>query len=84
MTVHKNTIANSTAVNSGARMYICSGGVANSTTVNSGGSMYIYRGGVHRGSLQIADGAVVSAYFGATIDFTVAERTTEDGYIIEA
>ena len=45
MTVHSNTIANSTTVNTYGYMYISSGGVANSTTVNSG-SMYISSGGV--------------------------------------
>ena len=44
--------------------------------------MYIYADAVHRGSLQIAAGAVVSAYSGATIDFTVAGRAPEDGYLI--
>ncbi|MBQ4328315.1 MAG: VCBS repeat-containing protein, partial [Lentisphaeria bacterium] len=33
-------------------------------------------------SLQIAGGAVVSAYSGSVIDFTVADRKTSDGYLI--
>ena len=82
MTVHSNTVANSTTVNSGGCMYISSEGVVNSTTVNSGGRMNILSGGVHRGCLQIAAGAVVSARAGAKIDFTVADRTASDGYQI--
>jgi hypothetical protein len=38
--------------------------------------------GVHRGSLQIATGAVVSAYSGSVIDFTLTGRTASDGYLI--
>ena len=100
MTVHKNTIASNTTINSGGYMYIYSGGVASNTTVNSGGSMrissggvannttlsggfmHISSGGVHRGCLQVASGAVVSAYTGAKIDFTLTDRITEDGYLI--
>ena len=63
-------------------MYIYSRGVANSTNVNSGGSMYISSGGVHRGGLQIAAGAVVSAYSGSVIDFTLTGRTASDDHLI--
>ncbi|MBQ4329487.1 MAG: AIDA repeat-containing protein, partial [Lentisphaeria bacterium] len=63
-------------------MYIYADGKANDTTVKSGGYMCISSGGVHRGSLQIESGATVSAYSGAIIDFTVADRKTEDGYLI--
>jgi len=74
--------ASNTTVNSGGSMYISSGGTANNTTVNSGGSMYISSGGIHRGSLQIASGAVVSAYSGSEIDFSIADRKASDGYLI--
>ena len=63
-------------------MYVMNEGVANSTVVNSGGSMYIWDGGVHRGSLQIKNGAVVSAYEGGVIDFTIAGCTTKSDYLI--
>ena len=101
MTVHSNTVANSTIVNFGGHMFICyggeannttinsrgsmyiySGGVANSTTVNYGGRMYISSGGVAKGGLDISSKAIVSAYEGAVIDFTVTERTVSDGYMI--
>ncbi|MBQ7651810.1 MAG: hypothetical protein IJS15_12675, partial [Victivallales bacterium] len=56
-------------------MTIHSGTTANNTTVNSGrGGLYIYSGGIHSGSLSIAQGAVVSAFSGAIIDFTVASQ----------
>ena len=82
MTVHSNTTANRTTINAWGYMYISSGGVANSTILNSSGRMHISSGGIHRGGLQIAAGAVVSAHKGSTIDFTVAERIVEDGYLI--
>ena len=63
-------------------MYIFSGGIVNNTTVNSAGSMYISSGGIHRGDLQIESGAIVSAYSGAIIDFTLTDRTVNDGYLI--
>ena len=67
---------------SGEAMHISNGGVANSTTVNSGGIMFISSGGTHRGSLQIENGATVSAYTGATVDFTLSDRKESDGYLI--
>jgi len=45
MTIHKNTVANSTTL-SGGGMNISSGGVANSTTINDDGRMDIKSGGV--------------------------------------
>ena len=84
MVVYDGGTTNSTTVNSGGRLLLgdCWGdswwedvSTANKTTVNSGGSMGVGNGGIHRGSLQIAGGAVVSAYEGAIIDFTVAEHT---------
>ncbi len=81
MTVHKNTIANNTTINNGY-MYIYSGGVANNTTIKSYGDMYIFSGGIHRGNLQIESGAVVLAFSGGIIDFTVADRKESDGYLI--
>ena len=82
MYIYSGGTANSTTVNSRGRVYISSGGVANSTMVNSGGWMYISSGGKHTGSLQMANGAIVSAYEGSIIDFTVADRTASDGYLI--
>ena len=80
--VYSGGTADSTTVNSGG-VLIYNGGVASNTTVNSGGYI-ILSGGIHRGTLQIASGATVSAhiYAGGTIDFTVSDRTTEDGYLI--
>ena len=81
MFISSGGVANSTTVNSGGYMYIYAGGVANSTTM-SGGRIFISSGGVHHGDLQIADGAVVSAYSGAIIDFTVAKQSADDDYLI--
>ncbi|MBR2426822.1 MAG: AIDA repeat-containing protein, partial [Lentisphaeria bacterium] len=68
MTVHSNTVANSTTVNSRGYLAIYSGGVANSTTVNFSGYMYISSGGVansttvnSRGYLAIYSGGVANS-----------------------
>ena len=82
MHIRSGGVANSTSVNYQGYMYIWSGGVANSTTVNSCGSVYISSGGVHKGSLQIQSGALVYAYDGAKIDFTVAGRKESDDFLI--
>jgi len=82
MDIFSGGVANRTTVNYYGRMFISSGGVANRTTVNSGGYMGLDSGGVHRGSLNIKSGAVVSAYNGSVIDFTIADRTVKDGYLI--
>ena len=63
MTVHSNTVANSTTVNSWGSMYISSGGVANSTTVNSRGNMYISSGGVAN-STTVNSGGYMYIYSG--------------------
>ncbi|MBE6377772.1 MAG: hypothetical protein E7051_03010 [Lentisphaerae bacterium] len=69
-----------TTVNRYGYMYIETDGLASNTVINSNGRMYIY--GIHDGTLQIESGATVSAYSGAKIDFTVADRNTEDGFLI--
>ena len=82
MNISSGGIASNTTLNDNGTMYISSGAAADSTTVNSGGTMFISSGGTHRGSLQIAGGAVVSVDTGATIDFTVAGRTADEDYLI--
>ena len=82
MVVSNGGTANSTTVEWGGNLHVSSGGTANSTTVNPGCNMFISYGGCQTGQLTITAGAVVSAYAGAVIDFTVAGRTTEDDYLI--
>jgi len=81
--ISRGGTADNTIVNSGGYVIIYSGGTASNTTVNYSGCMSI-SGGTHRGTLQIESGATVkvSAYTGGVIDFTVSERTTADGYLI--
>ena len=52
------------------------------TVINSGGTMNV-NAGIIGGTLSIASGAVVSAYAGATIDFTVAEQEDADVALID-
>ena len=81
MYIFSGGVASETTVNSGGIVRISSSGTATATKVNSG-SITVFSGGEHRGSLYIAEGAVVSAYEGGVIDFTVAGRTVEDDYLI--
>ncbi len=73
---------NNTTVDVDGVFIVFSGCTASCTEVNSYGSLYIERGAAHRGNLQIAQGASVRVYAGATVDFTVSERSTEDGFLI--
>ena len=82
MRISSGGTANNTTVNSHGFMCIYSGGIANNTMVNNYGFMDIKSGGVHRGSLRISSGAYVYAYSGGVIDFTVAGRSTTEGYLI--
>ena len=60
--------------------YLFVDGTADTSIVNRGGGILLK--GIHRGSLTMSAGAVVSAYSGAKIDFSVSERKTTDGYLI--
>ena len=71
--VHNGGRANGTTIVSG-EMTVSNGGTATGTTVVSGGSLSLMSGALHCGTMKIAEGAVVSAHAGATIDFTVAEQ----------
>ncbi len=81
MKISSGGSANNITISDGF-LTISSGGVANNTTIGSYGYMTIASGGIHRGSLQIASGACISAESGSIVDFTVADRTTADGYLI--
>ncbi len=71
-----------TTIRNGATQKISSGGIARDTVVSSGGSMYISSGGSHAGTLNIQNGAMVSAYTGANIDFSAADQKTTDNALI--
>jgi autotransporter passenger strand-loop-strand repeat protein len=79
MTIYDG-VASATTISSGATMNI-SGGVASDTTI-SGGGMYVFDGGTAKGTMEIASDATVSAYSGATIDFTVAEQVDKNAALI--
>ncbi|MBR2345844.1 MAG: AIDA repeat-containing protein, partial [Lentisphaeria bacterium] len=81
MTVFGGGSANQTTVEHG-NMTIRGGGVVRDTVINAGGNMYIGSGCIHRGSLQLAGDAVVSAYAGSIIDFILTDRTVENDYLI--
>ncbi len=50
--------------------------------VFTGGECGLFDGAVHKGTLQIENGAVVSAFEGSTIDFTLTERSGKSGFLI--
>ena len=72
--------ATKTTAESSNYIYVHSGGTARDTNMH--GYMYIYSGGEHRGSLWIRTGAIVYAYSGSKIDFTVADHKETDSYLI--
>lgn len=77
-----NGKAEDVIISSGGSMIAQYNGMATNTKVCAGGSMILSNTAMHRGSLNIADGAIVSAYEGSVIDFTVANRAVSDGYLI--
>ena len=79
--VNSGGVLKNTTVAYGAVISAFAGTVQN-TTVSSGGSITIHAGAKHQGVLYIESGAVVSAYSSSIIDFTVAERTPKDGFLI--
>ena len=74
--------ANNTAVHYKGELYVSSGAVVSNTEITSGGEMFLHSGGVHRGSMQIGSGASVSAYRGAKIDFSLADKAPGNDYLI--
>ena len=98
MYVSSGAAAEGTTNNNGGRVYVCGGNLTNCTnqwggliyvseggvisnTVVAGGSVFISGGGTLCGTMYIS-GGVVSAYSGSLIDFTVAECTNADDYLI--
>ena len=79
---YNGAFVNSTVVHSGGNVYLYNKGIVQNTQLNSGGKLYISSGGTHKESLQIENGATVSAYKGAKIDFTLSGRTVSDDYLI--
>ena len=82
MSVTSDGAASGTVIESTGKVTVSNGGSLVDTVVSSGGSMYIANGGVHSGGLQIQSGATVSADDGARIDFTLDDRSANDGYLI--
>ena len=60
-----------TTINEGGYLEASCGGRAADTTVNKGGHLFIYSGGTATGRMNFADGAIVSAYEGAVINFSI-------------
>ena len=80
--IFSGAVANSTKVKESGGLRVSGGGVVNRTSVCSSGKMYICSDAIVKNGLDISSGAIVSAYEGAIIDFTVTERTVSDGYMI--
>ena len=58
------------------------GATLTDTTVGKNGTLVMSGHVIHSGTLNIADGATVTAKNGAVINFTVAGRTTADTYLV--
>ena len=67
--LYEGGVANNTTINSA--WFSIRGGEARNTTVNSGGSANIYSGGKLTGKTVFNNGAKVSAYTGASLDFNL-------------
>ena len=80
MHISSGGLAIATTVNVDGSMCISSGGLANGVVVVSGGALHV--SGVLTGIMQIESGAFVSAYRGATIDFTVADQGSSDSALL--
>ena len=81
--VFSGATATDSIINGGlAQMYVSSAGVAENTTLKNGGYVSIASGAVHKGTVTIAQGANFTVVKGGTVDFTVADRSTADGYLI--
>ncbi len=65
--------ANRTTIHGDASgVYVCSSGVMNDVAISSGGALHISSGGTMTGRMNIEDGAHVSAFSGAIIDFDLS------------
>ena len=58
-----------------------SGTVADDITVSQG-TLFIYDSGKLTGTVQLSDGAAITAYSGSIIDFNVSDRSADDSYLI--
>ncbi|MBO5899570.1 MAG: AIDA repeat-containing protein, partial [Lentisphaeria bacterium] len=74
--------ADDTTINCWGNASVFAGGVMQDTSIKTGGKLTLVSGGLHKGELNIESGGSALAYAGTTIDFTVAGRTVQDGYLI--
>ena len=79
--IEENGVASSTTVKSGGGLEVDSGKVVN-TTIGAGGFMQVTDGGTVSGKLSLNSTASVWFEPDATLDFTVANRKTTDGYLV--
>ena len=71
---------NTTSMGKSASMYVSNGGTAINTLIDAGGYMVIDTHAVHSGYLAVEKSDSVRCW--GTIDFTVAERTPQNGYLV--
>ena len=62
--------------------YISSGQVISGISLNSNDAMYVSSGGKLTGTLEIASGAIVSAYEGSIIDFDISGITPSSDVLV--
>ncbi len=77
VTFTPNTISGLILSNASATVH--AGTTATDATVTSGGKLEVFSGGKATGQMSFEDGAVVSAYDGAILDFDISGLTTEEG-----
>ena len=81
--INSGVVVNNANFAEHATLNISSGGVVSNVTLDSYGRLYIENGGVLKGALQNTGSyTTVYVYDGGIINFTVAERTVSDDYLI--
>ena len=62
--------------------FVRKGGTASDTVVESGGRLAVSSGGTHTGRLQLEQGASVSIYTGATLDFDITNVSPKSDALV--
>ena len=65
--------ADNTTVNNWSYLYVFDGGTADNATVNAGGVLHVSGGGMLTGRMSFEDGAIVSTYEGAILEFDLTQ-----------
>ena len=74
--------ANDVEVLSGGNAQVSNLGTVNGATVNSGGRLLIFDGGKATGKMTVESGAIVSVYYGGTLDFDLTRAEAGEAALV--